>query len=1085
MTFRTVLAAGAAALALAVASAAAAQEVTGSLHGQVTAADGRPVTAGSVVVTHAPTGTSTTVAINARGFFSASGLRPGGPYTVTVTAPGFEPQRAQAPSVGLGGAEELDLVLKPQGQVGELVVTAASRPRAYEIGPSTRFNAVQIESLPTSTRDLKDIARIDAFASIDASNSDALSFAGINTRFNQLTIDGIRQNDDFGLNNNGYPTQRSPISLEVLQAIQVSVAPYSVLNNGFLGGSINATTKSGTNRFHGSLYGEYADDGLRGDSIRGKPVVSPFEEKVWGATLGGPIWKDRLFFFGGYEKYASTFSLDEGPAGSGKSTQIPRITADAVNTLRDAARSVYDYDPGGWVDGAPPVSDEKVFAKIDWNITDRHRAAVSYQRTVGNAFNGSATNAFASGDSVTTPAIGLTTRQYDKNEVLRALSLQENSQWTDSFSTELRLSSKETETTQLPVGAGLDVGSVAVRVADEPGVEAGAGAPEIRFGPDNFRHDNYLDVKTRTAEAIARYRVGSHNLQAGVRVERDQIFNVFVAKSLGDWTFDSYADFLARRASRFSLTGAVADPAAGTAPATLGTARQGAAAFDYNLYSVYGEDSWQVRPDLNILLGLRYDGFSQSDTPSLNANFVSRNGFANTANLDGRGVLLPRLGFTWTPTARIDVSGGVGRFSSQGLNVWISDPYANDGVRQTNAVCPAGPYANVDLRTAPAGCTFTPGNGDTNALDPDLKIPSVWKATLSGGYDFGEGLRAQVDLLYAAFRDSLIWKDLRAQRIGSAPDGRPIYGRTTQGVIGANTYDLLLTNAGDGGTSRSVAFTLQKAWAEGLLDGLTLRGTYTYTRATDRNPMTSSIALSSYTRFATADPNDPAVATSDYEVRYRFAVEGSWFHRFFGDYRTGVTVFAQRRAGLPFSYTFANTNRTGSSSLDDVFGNVVSNYSGRQASSNQLFYVPAMSGDQVTLTSDPRVTYAPGFDLTAFNAFLKQSGLVKYAGSVAPRNAFRGHAVTTVDLRISQELPAFAPHGSRVTAYVDIKNLGNLINDKWGVLDQYDFYRGVPVVQPAIVNGQYVYSGAVSAPKPFTVTAASLWTVKFGLRYSF
>jgi outer membrane receptor for ferrienterochelin and colicin len=1084
MTLKTVLAAGAAALALATVSGAAAQEVTGALHGQITAADGRPVAGGSVVVTHAPTGTSVTAKTNAQGFFSAAGLRPGGPYVVSVTAPGFQPQKAQVPNVGLGGAEEVDLALKPEGSVAELVVTAKATPKAFEAGPSTDFNATQIDTLPTSTRDLKDIARIDPFASVDASNSDALSFAGINTRFNQLTIDGIRQNDDFGLNNNGYPTQRSPISLEVLQAIQVSVAPYSVLNNGFLGGSINATTKSGTNQFHGSAYGEYTSDALRGDSIRGLPINSPFEEKTWGVTLGGPIWKDHLFFFGGYEKYDETFSLDEGPTGSGKSTIIPRISVDAVNALRDATKSIYNYDPGSWVDGAPPVSDEKVFAKIDWNITDRHRLFVAYQRTVGNSFNGSATNAFTSGDSVTTPAVGLMTRQYDKNEVLRALSLQENSQWTDRLSTELRLSQKETETTQLPVGAGLDVGTVAVKVADEPGVAAGTGSPEIRFGPDNFRHDNYLDVKTKTAEALARYHAGAHDFTVGGRIEHDDIFNVFVAKSLGDWTFDSYADFLNRTASRFSLTGAV-DPNGGTVPATLGTARQGAAAFSYNLYSVYGEDSWQIRPDVNILFGLRYDWFSQQDAPSLNQNFVSRNGFANNANLDGKGILLPRVGFTWKASDRIDVSGGVGRFSSQGLNVWISDPFANDGVRQTNAVCPAGPYTNVDLKVAPQGCTFTPGSGDTNALDPDLKIPSVWKASLSGGYDFGDGLRAQVDLLYAAFRDSLIWKDLRSTQVGTAPDGRPIYGRTTNGVIGANTYDLLLTNAGDGGTSKSVAFTLQKAWTEGVFDGLTLRGSYTYTRATDRNPMTSSIALSSYTRFATADPNNPGAATSDYEVRYRAAVEASWFHRFFGDYRTGVTVFAQRRAGLPFSYTFANTNRTGSSEYDDVFGNVVSSYSGRQASSNQLFYVPAMSGDQVTLTSDPKVTYAPGFDLAAFNAFLKQSGLVKYAGSIAPRNAFRGHAVTTIDLRISQELPAFVPHGSRVTAYVDIKNLGNLINDKWGVLDQYDFYRGVPVVQPKIVNGQYVYSGAVSAPKPFVVTAASLWTVKFGLKYSF
>ncbi len=1092
MKFRTKLVAGVAAgaVALMLTASAYAQDITGSMRGRVLNESGAPVAGGQVVVTHVPTGTSTTVTTSADGYFSARGLRVGGPYTVTAKASGYEAQRSNVASIGVGSTEEVDLKLHAMNTVSEVVVAAApTTAEGYQAGPSTNFSATQIQELPSISRDLKDIARLDAFASIDPSNADALSFAGTNTRFNQLTVDGIRQTDDFGLNNNGYPTQRSPISLEAIQALQVSVAPYSVLNNGFLGGSINAVTKSGSNQFHGSAYGEYSSDAVRGDSVRGKPAGGPFTEKTYGATFSGPIIKDKLFFFAGYEKFESTFSLDEGPADSGKSTVIPRITTGAVDTFVAATKSIYNYNPGTWLDGAPPVDDEKIIGKIDWNITDHHRLALTYQRTVGNSLNGSTTSTYVSGDSVTTPAVGLESRQYNKNEVLRTLNLQLNSDWTDQFSTELRLSRKETETTQLPIVGGLEVGTVAVKVADLPGVLAGSGDPEIRFGPDNYRHDNYLDVKTRTAELIARYHAGAHDFAVGGRFERQDITNVFVAKSLGDWTFDSYADYLAGTASRFSLTGAV-DPNGGTVPAALGTARNGAAIFSYDLFSAYAEDSWQARSDLTLLFGVRADWFSQSDAPSLNVNFVSRNGFANNSTLDGKAIVLPRFGFNYKPNATWDVSGGFGRFSNQGLNVWISDPFAVDGVRQTNAVCPAGPYLNVDLKTAPAGCTFTPGNGDTNALDPNLKIPSVWKASLSAGYNFnlgplGDRWRVQVDGLYGMFRDSLLWKDLRSVQIGTAPDGRPIYGRTTAGTIGANTFDLMLTNAADGGTTKSVALTLAKSWHDGLLEGLDLRGTYTYTRSQDRNPMTSSIGLSSYTRFATSDPNNPPIATSDYEVRNRFALQVSWYRKLFGDNETGITVFAQRRSGLPFSYTFANTNKTGDRSYDDVFGNVVSSYSGRQASSNQLFYVPKTSGGAVTATSDPTVTYAAGFDMAAFNAFLKQTGLINYAGGVAPRNGFRGNSVTTIDIRISQEFPAFVPHGSKLLAYIDIENFGNLLNDSWGVLDQYDFYRGVPVVQPSIVGGKYLYSGGVTAPDAFTVTNASLWQIKFGLKYSF
>jgi hypothetical protein len=251
--------------------------------------------------------------------------------------------------------------------------------------------------------------------------------------------------------------------------------------------------------------------------------------------------------------------------------------------------------------------------------------------------------------------------------------------------------------------------------------------------------------------------------------------------------------------------------------------------------------------------------------------------------------------------------------------------------------------------------------------------------------------------------------------------------------------------------------------------------------------MTSSIALSSYTRFATSDPNNPQSATSDYEVKDRYALTANWNHKFFGDNETGLTLFAQRRSGLPFSYTFASTNSSDTNfTYDDVFGNAVSSYSGRQASSNQLFYVPQADGSgQVTATSDPRVQYAAGFDLAAFNTFLQQSGLMKYAGKIAPRNGFKSSDVTTIDVRFSQELPAFFPGGAKVLAYLDIENLGNLLNDKWGVLEQYDFYRGVPVVKPAIVGGKYVYSGPVQAKDPFIVTGASLWQVKVGLKYRF
>jgi len=1092
MSFAKRLTAGAALSVLASAWSCGvyAQETTSGVQGRVSGPSGAGVANAAVSILHQPTGTRITTVTDTQGYFAARGLRVGGPYIITVTAGGATASRTLV-SIGVGEEARADVALAGGSAVDEVVVVSGSTGAA-DRGLSTNFRNQQIQSLPSVSRDIKDIARLDVFATLDPGNSKALSFAGTNTRFNQLTVDGIRQNDDFGLNNNGYPTQRSPISLDAIQSLQVSIAPFSVINNGFLGGSINAVTKSGSNEFHGSIYGEYTSDAYRGDSIRGAAAGGKFSEKNYGLTFGGPILKDRLFFFLAYEKYEGELALDEGPADSGRSVVVPRITSGAIDTFQGASRNVYGYDPGTWVKSVPPVEDEKWIGRIDWNITDAHRVSLTFQDTRGTSFNGATADLFSNGSQTTRPRVGLTTYQYLKDEHLSTYNVQLNSSWRDNLSTELRLGHKETDTLRLV--PALEVGEITVGVADLPGVTGGIGVPELRFGTDINSQPNYLNVFTDTAEGIVRYQLREHRLLAGLRSERQDITNIFGRQFLGTYGFTTYADFLNRRATSFALTGAV-NPTGGTVPAVFNTAAQAAGKIQFRLDTLYFEDNIQVLDNLSVLAGLRYDRYSQDGAPVFNASFLSRNGFSNQQNVDGMDILLPRAYLNWRPTDRMTVTFGHGRFSSQGLNVWIQNPWANDGVRQVNAVCPAGPYLNANLRTPPAGCTLTPGNGNTNVLDPNLKIPNVWKTTFSVGYNFnlgplGDDWRIQGDAIYQTNHDYAIQRDLRSVQVGVAPDGRPIYGRTTTGVIGANVFDMMLTNVSDGGFSRSVAVSLAKAWSDGWLDGLSINANYAYTRAEDRNPMTSSIADSSYVRFASFDHQNPSLAISDYEVRHKFAVQFNYGRKVFGDNETRISIYAQSRSGLPFSYTFDNS-RTGS--FDNDFGNLVTqSYSGRQANSNQLLYVPAAAGGSVTATSDARVTYGPGFDVAAFDQFLKNTGLINYSGGIAPRNAFRTKRVNTVDLRLSQELPAFIPGAAKITGFFDIENVGNLLNDKWGIFEQYDFYKGVPVVDTRIVNGQYVYSGLRTAPgttnqaiRPFNIVASSLWTMKFGLKYSF
>lgn len=1094
------------------ASAVYAQETTGAIRGQVMSADGAAAAGATVTITHEPTGTTVTTVADSNGFYSARGLRVGGPYS--ITAAGASGQGvSQLAGIGVGDPANGDVVIYDASAttVEDVIVSGRRFSNDFGAGSASNYGANTIQSLPSISRDLKDVARLDPFATIDPSNDDALSFAGTNTRLNQLTVDGIRQNDEFGLNGNGYPTQRSPISLDAVEAVNVSAAPFSVINNGFIGGSINAVTKSGGNDFFGSAFYEKSDDSLLGDRYWGygpggfqqrRDYNRVFDEKTWGATLGGPIIQDTLFFFLSYEKYESQFSLNEGPVDAGFANPIPRITTAAVDTFRAAAEARYGYDTGSYVNVAPPVQDEKYLAKIDWNITDDHRLAITFQETIGDSFNGSTSSAFINGGSTSQPRLALESSQYLKDERLTTWNAQLNSQWTDSFSTELRVGYKETETTQIPVG-GLSVGQVTVGVADLPGVLAGSGNPQIQFGADSFRHDNYLYSENTNAELIGRYNWGAHDILVGLRTERRDFLNVFAANSLGRWTFASFADFQAGNASGLFLRGAV-DPNGGEVPAEFGTARDGAVEFGYDLNSLYAEDTWQVTDDLRVSYGLRYDWFGMDDRPTENTGFETRNGFANTANLDGRDLFMPRVGFNWTP-GEWTVSGGIGRFSAIGTNVQIGNPFGNDGARFTNAEC-TGPLTGLtDLSVVPAGanCTFTPGNGSVVALDPNFEIPSAWKYNLTVARDFHlplvEDFRLQADILYNDFENALYYTDLLATQIGTAPDGRPVYSHPA-GPVG---FDLLLTNLEEGGSSLSTAFTAQKEWDEGVFRGLDVRATYTYTEAEDGNPMTSSQPDSSYVRFASTDHNNPVLATSDYEIRHRFSVNAHWARELFGDNETSVNLFVQRRSGLPFSYVFHGSR---SGNFDNDFGNAVpQSYSGALGTGNHLFYVPQVdSSGLVTATSDPRVTYT-GINLADFNAFLQNTGLIKYAGSAAPRNAFRSAAVTTADVRLSQEVPVpFVPTG-KVKLYLDIENLGNLINEHWGVTEQYPFYRGVGTVvlncqaggvaaSCAAPNAVFNYSSlqnagtgdlAGEARRPSAQLPASTWQVKFGARFEF
>lgn len=1062
---------------VAIVAPAHAQETTTQINGVVQTPEGQPIPDATVTITHVPSGTSRSTTANADGRFSASGLRPGGPYRVVVGGAGYQERTFDDVYTQLGQPVALNALLSATEVLADISVSATREAQLVDLGVGTQFGSRELETTASFSRDIKDLVRLDPKVTLDPANFNAISVAGASNRFNSLTIDGVRQNDDFGLNNNGYPTTRSPVSLDAVEAIAVQTAPYSVEYSGFSGGTINIVTKSGTNDFHGSVYGFYNSDAFAGNETKDRKLTLNFEEKNYGATFRGPIIKDKLFFALSYEQIDQVAPVTTGAAGGGFANPVNDVPLASYQQVVDIARNVYGFDPGE----TPTELDEedkKAIAKIDWQINDDHRATFQYQYNDGNTVVQN--NSSAAGRTVGTPS-----NWYNRPIEQNVYTVQLFSNWTPAFSTEFKAGRKQTETGQIPLkGLGISELIVCTSGAINTGGNGCTGGA-VFVGPDQFRHANELKNDLDTYKLKGTYLLGNHAFTAGVEYEKLDIFNLFVATSRGQYLFPSIAAFQARNAGVFNYQNAFTNVAA-----------DGAAEFAYSNTSVYLQDRWEATPDLTLTYGVRHEWWSSDDLPNLNQGFLTRYGFDNRESLDGRKLTLPRFGFNWRINERTTAKGGIGLFGGGGPNVWISNSYSQDGVtvtsqqiRRPTTGTPTALQAildNVQPGTIPTvvqnAQNLLRGNGSVNAIDPNFKIPSSWK--YSFGIDrfqnlgwLGDDWLFRTELVYSDVKNAVVWRDLRLVQTGTAPDGRPIYGyRATDPSSGTGSRpvsvnDLLLTNTSKG-SSFVATFDVQKTWdtVAGSFDGYL---GYTFTDAEEVNPGTSSTALSNWDNVPVADPNNPTLATSNYETRHRFVMTLNWRKAFFGDYQTTAGLFVERRSGQPFSYTFGNGT--------SVFGDP------RQgARQRQLLYVPKDINDYEV---------AGGLTKEAFEAFIDANGLGKYRGQIAPRNGFNSPWWTSADLRISQEIPGLFPKGAKGVITFDIVNVANLINKDWGQFRQVAFPYVAPVVNAAInpATGKYVYSPiantAGNLPRTpnydLRVPSVSVWRMNLGFRYQF
>lgn len=1105
----SVLAAFIAVVMLTVPVAGNAQETTSSIRGTISAPDGQPAVGVSVKVTDMRTGRVKNATTSASGRFTLSGLPVGGPYNISTDSDRYSEQTITDVFLSLGDSFEFTIALGDE-TIDEITVTASLIQSAQvAIGPSTSFNYDDLQNLPSINRDIRDVVRIDPRVYIDEGFVGAVQCVGANPRFNSLTVDGVKLNDNFGLNSTGFPTQRQPFPFDSIENISLELSPYDVQYGGFTACNINAVTRSGTNEFSGRIWMDYTDDSLGGDSLEGDAIpTGSFDETRYGVSFSGPIIKDKLFFFAAYEKLEGADLFNRCAGDESCATPVLGVSRAQLDRIADIARTLYGYDPGGTAQNAPN-EDEKFLLRMDWNINDQHNASLTY--TYNDGFN------ISQSDNQSTN-FEFSNHFYERGAELTSYSGQLFSDWTDNFSTEVKIAYGKLDNRQISQN-DQGFGEVRIETYFDGDGDGDLDQALVYLGGDDSRQSNKLNYDTINLKFAGTYTTGDHAISAGFEREEIDIFNMFVQHTIGEYRFDeSNTDI---NGNPVGCTRAVGredgcidqfeafspdDIYFGNAP-SLNPA-DASAFFASAVNTFYIQDEFTVANlDLSIVAGLRYDWYESDDLPSANSLFEARSGFTNRKNFDGESLLQPRLGFSFGASDTLTIRGGAGLYSGGNPNVWLGNNYQNDGftqvqVREFNGgVAGLNIDPNAGLNTVPLGVDGTgspifdapqamidavvsgTANTGVNAIAPNFKIPSNWKYSLGATWQFdagplGDGYTLSSDLVFSQSEDSAIIVDDTNVQIGTAPDGRPIYFQTDKSIPGCaadplsdpglcdrqGSGDYILTNVqGSDADSTSFSFTLEKAYDWGL----DWTFGYAFTEATDVNPMTSSVAFSNYTNTAVSNTENPGLATSNYEIPNRFILKMGYEVELFSNYSTRFTMFASRNEGRPYSYTFNDQEMF---AVGPFF-----NFSDDRS----LLYMP--SGP-----SDPNVVFDPGFDQAAFFAFADAAGISGYGGGIVPRNVANSNWFTKVDLRISQEVPGFSPdqHG---TLFVVIENVGNLLNDDWGIFKERSFPRTSPVVTASLNgNNQYVFeSFNPSGVGQSRVGNASLWSMRVGFNYNF
>ncbi len=1099
-----------------------AQVTTSGISGHVTDASGAPVVGAAIVVVHTPSGTEYATVSDVKGQFRLVNLRPGGPYDVKTRMLGFKTVISSGIVIALGETFVIRQTMKEESlDIDAVVITGVQNTimNSERTGAMTNVSQRQIETMPAGNRSINDFVRLTPQAGNNG------TFGARDTRYNNITVDGAQLANRFGLSTTNIMPggDAQPFSLDAVQEISVSITPFDVRQSNFTGANINAVTKSGTNEFHGSAYGYIKPKTFVGEKIGDNTIrnARQTDKQTFGVTLGGPIVKNKLFFFvtGELEQTTSPGNLWTASVnGKGDdATKTSRASISDLNAISKFFKDEYGYETGSFGGGEDNVSkNHKIVARIDWNISRNHKAMVRYNDVVSTndqlVNNASSPYSLGNGGRNSIDALSFYNSGYNMENTVRSLTAELNSQFSPTVSNKLLATYTFIQDKRTPFGEMFPFIDI-FKTGD-----SGSMQGYTNLGTELFSVNNVLQNRSFTIFDNVTFALGSHNLTVGASYENEFFSNGYQRQGSTyykyEWNTSTYAtvnDFLNAFKTMKPTGFAYQLPLPG-----MSDPRN---ELTFGLASAYVQDEWTVTPKFTLTAGLRMDlpiyitnlqGPTFTEINNTNPNqtiAVKEIKFADGNYYDlgqwpsAKPLFSPRVGFNWDVYGdrSLQIRGGSGIFTGMLPFVWFTNQPGSAGFAQTAETImkvgdiPANMTFNPDYMAQVFGTGSVLGSAPREGItkmsanfakvDDDFKLPQVWRTSVAADIDLCYNMVLTLEGMYSKDINAILQKnvnlDFDAAGRYAGPDNRPIIKEQMNGYVNSMT---ILTNTGKG---YQASFTAQltknfnNGWA-GMI-------AYTGTIAKDQSANPGSTALSAFTANSTVgDPNNPELSYSGFLAPHRLTGYVSYSVDWLKHLTSTFSVYYSGQHAGRVSYTFSN----------DMSG-------GGRTTTKDLIYIPN-SKDEMNfvdiLNADKIVTYSKEDQATDFEAFIAGNKYLNdRRGQYAERFGDNQPWLNRFDFKFLQDIYSNFGTENRYSLQfsLDILNIGNLINNEWGVYksNSMQSYENFQVLTFDKRQSDNTYTTKLNAAtredfwKKVTwgpdLKVASTWSIIVGLRLKF